>query len=564
MMRKIIFVCLFLLLFAPIAEATMVVVNSDDWIDVYSGLEFAYLNNYKAKFMTNKRYATLLPMLIPKGEHVIIIESQRVPFSINLAESLRRSEYESIETIYSSGGRVTNIELAKRVNTTKYVVIDPSYGYNAISVAPYAIASNSYVLFGDKKNIDQTLSFLKNRNVTSLVVYGQIDTEMAEKLASLSPEIINKGNRYKDNLEIMRKHQSIRPAVQLLLTDGSVIEEELMRAGINDETILLIGRDAAPDNVVAFVRQSGFGSAVLIGYHLSQSAKRLKELTGVPVFIKFGQGLTMGTTSEPVKALDIFPLPVIDLNLVFKKIQYNLLTKNVDVTYENRGIRAFVKTSIGILTNGDRLLTVGDTDVQRVESNKTAGYQYQADLTEQVAAKQNLTADMFTLYGESPDTLDHAIAITTQLPVISMEDNCKLALRTVQYNSKTQRFIVKLENEGSVDCFADTELRDVIVNDNQATISYPGTAAITAGRTSMIEIKQLMTEVDLADNPDVRVHMRYGERQEFMLSILEARMPLTEYAESGISTTTILAAIITLLLIIIIILFFVMRRRSGK
>lgn len=560
---RIIIFCLILALVAPFAQATFVVVNSDDWIDVYSGLEFAYLNHYAAKFMTSKRYATLLPLMIPKGEHVIIIESQRVPFTINLAGSLRRSGYD-VETIYSSGGRATNIELAKLVSTTKYVVIDPSYGYNAISVAAYAGASNSYVIFGDSKNADQILTFLKTREVTSLILYGQLDSRVAESLAVLSPEIINKGSRYKDNFEIMRKQQAVKPAVQLLLTDGSVIEEELMRAGQNSEATLLIGRDAVPEDVVAFVRQSGFGSAVLIGNHLSQSAKRLKDATGVPVFLKFGQGVTIGTESEPVKALDFFPLPVIDLNLVFQKMQYNTQTRNVEITYANKGMRAFVKTSIGILANGDRILTVGDVDVQRVESNETAGYQYPADLTEQVASGQNLTADMFTLYGESPDTLDRAITLTAPLPVITMTDNCELGLKTIQYNSKTQRFVVKVENNGPADCFADIELRDVIVNDQPTTITYPGTAAVKAGRTGTIEIKQRMTEVDLADNPEVNVHAQYGERQEFMLSIIEARMPLTEYKEAGISTTIMLTALIGLLLIVIVIMFFAMRRRGQK
>lgn len=124
MMRRAAIICLLLALLAPLAQATVVVVNSDDWMDVYSGLQYAYLNGYNAKFMMNKRYATILPMIIPKGEHIIVIESQRVPFTINLAGSLERGGY-ATETIYASGGRATNIELAKLVNASGYIVIDP-------------------------------------------------------------------------------------------------------------------------------------------------------------------------------------------------------------------------------------------------------------------------------------------------------------------------------------------------------------------------------------------------------------------------------------------------------
>ena len=37
---------------------------------------------------------------------------------------------------------------------TNFVILDDSYGYNSISVAPYATASKSWVLFADRNNID--------------------------------------------------------------------------------------------------------------------------------------------------------------------------------------------------------------------------------------------------------------------------------------------------------------------------------------------------------------------------------------------------------------------------
>ncbi len=563
MLRRSIVVWLLLTALIPAVNATTVVVNSDDWMDVYSGLQFAYLSGFQAKFMTSKRYATLLPMFIPKNEKVLIIESQRVPFTINLAGSLGRLGY-ATETVYSGGGRATNIELAKLVNTTNYIIIDPSYGYNAIAVAPFAQLTNHYVLFADQKNIDQVLSFLNSREVGSLILYGQLDEGLVEKLGALNPEVINKGNRYKDNLEILRKYFSYQPAPQIILTDGSLIEDEIMRAGKNNEAVLLIGKDAATDDTVQFIKNSNIRAAVLIGTHLSVSAKRLKDATGVPVFIKFGQGLTRGTESEPVKALDIFPLPVIDLNMVLRKVAYNAVSKNVEITYENRGIRAFSRTSAGILADNDRVLTIGDKDVQRVEANETRGFQYVADLSEYIVEQQDLKIDLFTLYGESPDTLDHAIAITAPLPVVTVEDRCEIIVESLQYNKRTQRFLLKVENDGPVDCHADVELRDVIIEDQPTLVELPGTTAIEKGDAAVIEIKQRMTDVDLADNPDVRVRVRYGEREGLLLSVLEARLPLKEYAGTRINMTIVLLGVIGLLIIIIVVMWFVIRRRRKK
>lgn len=544
----------------PAADATTVVINSADWMDVYSGTEYAALTGASSRFMTGKQYVAILNQVIPRTEHVTVIESQKVPFSINLAGNMGRTGY-STETIYASGGRGTNIELAKLANVTHYIVVDPSYGYNAIAVIPYALKSRAYVLFADGKNIDQVLAFLKTRPVDSLILYGQLDEGLVAKLSVLNPEVINKGNRYKDNVEIVKKYLSIAPAAQLLLTDGSFIEDELMRAGLLNEVTLLIGKDTVTDETIKFVRSENFKTGMIIGNHLSSSGKRLKDATGLPLFIKFGQGITRGTESEPVRALDMFQLPVVDLNLILLRAQYNALTKNIEITYENNGTRAFLRTSAGVLANGERVITVGDTDVRRVESGDTAGFEYDADLTQYITEQKSLTLDLFTLYGESPDTMDHAIALTAPLQVVTVKDDCQLTLKDVQYNTRTQRFMVSVRNDGPVPCYSSLEMRGVIIDDKPTNVAQPGIARIEKGGTEVVEIKQRMTDVDLADNSQVLVHVNYGARSDFLLSTLESRMPLKQYTGSAINSTIVLISIIAVLIIVIIVLIILYKRK---
>jgi hypothetical protein len=246
---------------------------------------------------------------------------------------------------------------------------------------------------------------------------------------------------------------------------------------------------------------------------------------------------------------------------VLKKVQYNTVTKNIELTYDNPGIRAFVRATAGILANGQRIIAVGDADTQRIESNITASFQYAADLGEAVAEQQNLTVDLFALYGESPDVLDHGVAFAGPLEIVTLNDRCELTLKSLQYNRRTQRFSIRIENDGPVDCNAGIELRDVIINDQPATVAYHGTFSVPEGKTQSIEIKQRMTDVDIADNQEIRVRMRYGERQDTLLSLLEAKMPLREATALGISTTMLLAIVIAVLILTISIMWLVMRKR---
>lgn len=563
MVKRALFVVLLVFALIPAASATTVVVNSDDWIDVYSGMQYAHLQGDMAKFMTSKRYAVILPLIIPKGENVLVLESQRVPFTINLAGNLNLHGYEAT-TIYSGGGRAANLELAKKTDVTRFVVIDPAYGYNAIAVIPYALLTDAYVLFADARNVDQVITFLSGRKVDSLLLYGQLDDGLVEKLGRFSPEVINKGNRYKNNMEIIRKYIAINPSPQLILTDGSIIEEELMKAGKNKEVTLLIGKGNPPDEVIQFVRESHFPAAVLIGNHLTQSGRKLRDQAGVPVFMKFGLGIGTGTQSEPVKALDMFPLPVINLEMVLKKAQYNTVTKSVELTYENKGIRAFAKGSAGILADGARIVTIGDENITRIEPNETRGFPYRADLTEYVAAQKNLSIDLFTLYGESPDVFDQAIAFTGPLQVVTLQDRCEVSALALEYNVQTQRFLLKVENDGEMNCFVDAELRAVVIDDKPVTVAYPGTLPLPEGETQDLEIKQRMTPVDLADNRDVLVHLSYGEREDLMLNVLDVKLPLREYSGSRFTLTNILIGTVVLLVIIIVVMLFVLRRRDKK
>ena len=72
-----------------------------------------------------------------------------------------------------------NLQIGERLpDITKFIIVDDSYGYNAIAVAPYAIVSNSYVLFADRTTIRKVTNFLEDRRVDELILYGHVDREV--------------------------------------------------------------------------------------------------------------------------------------------------------------------------------------------------------------------------------------------------------------------------------------------------------------------------------------------------------------------------------------------------
>ena len=202
MKKFFLFVFMFIIFVQITCAADKVIINSEDWRDVYSGMLYTTLLGNPANFLVSDKHSTLILNAIPKGTSVRALSSKNSPFIVGYKAILEGEGYPSEEVIYNS----FNLELAKLLDVKNFIIVDDSYGYNAISVAPYAVVSDSYVLFADRNNIREIDSFLTGRNANKLLIYGYVDRQVKDTLAKYNPEIINKeGDRFANNIEIVKK-----------------------------------------------------------------------------------------------------------------------------------------------------------------------------------------------------------------------------------------------------------------------------------------------------------------------------------------------------------------------
>jgi hypothetical protein len=156
----------------PVLAADWIVSNSEDWRDVFSTMHYANLKGINGEFLVSQRHASIMAETLPGGASVEIISSDRYPFVTGFDNLLRSKGMDATEYEYGS----VNLELAKRLPEIRnFVVTDGSYGYNAVSLAPYGIVSKSYVLFADSNNINEVADFLAERSPESLILYGHVD-----------------------------------------------------------------------------------------------------------------------------------------------------------------------------------------------------------------------------------------------------------------------------------------------------------------------------------------------------------------------------------------------------
>jgi len=527
-----------------------VVINSGDWKDVYSSMIYANLRGMPSQFITDAPHATALPNYLDKDPDILLVESETSPFFVNYEATLTTEGFVVSDTYKSPGGVEANLHfIGELPDVTNYIVLDDSYGYNAISVAPYAVKSRSWVLFADHDNIDEISVFLDGRTVDDLLIYGRVDQQVTESLSKYDPEIIDLGDRFDNNIEIVKKYQNISKASQIVFTNGEFIENEIMSGR---EPILFIGTNVIPEQTVNYLNGSGIETGVVIGNALTGAASMITARTDMHVFIKFGQGRAGGESGgfSLVEALDEFPLPKYELVMSVVSVDCNQGTGELEVVYKNdANVDIFFKSSVSVFIDGTQVAAVGDEEPILILKGTMSGVAYNCpELASQPSLETaNITADIYAVFGESPRSLNRLLQQTLNVGIITFIDRSGIDATKIQYNKNTHRLSVTITNTGDVACYVcpDVELR--IGGQEQSFRLVDDPEYLEVGKSVSPSRRIDMTDADIADNPIVPVHISYGERENILGKNLDKELPF-EVSGPGI---LIIAGITIAILIII-------------
>lgn len=533
---------------AVLAE-THIISNSDNWKDVYSSMLYASLNDNLGDFLASTEHGPLLLNGIPISNDIKILSSKDHPFVFNYESVVKARNYASVsENEYDD----FNLELIDELDIKNFIIVDGSYGYSAIAVTPYAVLTNSWVFFADRVNIAEVEAAISRRDVGDVLIYGYVDREVSDALSQYNPTVINSGDRFEDNIEIVKRYKEIDNAEQILLSNGEFIERELM---LGKHPILFTGRDNVPSEIADYLKSSDINVGVLIGNELINAATNIRRDTGISVMVKFAQGARSQQSGvSAVEGLDLFYLPTPTLGLEVYSVKYNKAVNQVEVTYHSTSnVPVYIKGTITIVGDNENK-KVGDLDPVFIAPSdyKTLIY---PDVN---VGDGDLTAEVYTLFGEVPSSLDRELSGSYDMGIVNIIDDCEVEIDWVKYNKQKAVFIVGVDNIGEADCFIDIELSDVNINGVTKTIGTEGSEFVDAGDFQKIEIAQRMDDIDLEDNPYINLVAYYGEKEESLVGVFRGKFELNIDMYSG---TTYLIAIC--LILVLLVLFFLWKKKQD-
>ncbi|MBI4980676.1 hypothetical protein HZC30_03925 [Candidatus Woesearchaeota archaeon] len=519
-------------------QNTIVVINSERWEDIYSGIIYANFNQLPFDYLVMEQQAVYHSQTFQNYQKAILIESSDNPvvagYRFDIEDAGPKVEKLALTTDI-------NLDLAKLTSASSFILVDSTYPSNALSVVPYATLTRSYVLFVSKENIGAVVSLLKEKKAEKLLLYGFIDPEAKAQLAEFSPEEINLGDKFSNNIEIVKTYLQLKPMQQVTFTSGDFMEAQFMK-GV--QPILFIGEKDIPDALIDFLKGSEISVAEVVGNELTPSATKVKrtlESEGKPfyVFIRFGQGKTLqGAESiKKISSLDLFYLPQAQANLTISNINYNRATKQLEVTYVNpSAIGIYAKSTLKVLLNGTKIKSVGDEEPFFILAGEEKILGYDLDLSSyEPLEEKELKAEIFTQYGEGAKSLSLVLEASRIITFTSVTDDSSLEAVKLTYSADLYKKLIpgssaertvklKVKNTGNVKVYYRPTL---ILNQKGTDHAYTQEETYVLDESKKDTLSFVVDLEGVSVKDKAKVDILYGSRENILAKRLKQEMELT-------------------------------------
>jgi hypothetical protein len=559
---------LFALLIMLAAHAVnMVAVNSFDGRDVLSGVYYANVLGVPAKFMPSQgASADIFCAKAGSGNDILLIQSSTIPVS-GFVESCLRANNNTVTVYLTTDGAETNLDLAEKSGAQSFIVVDSAYSDSAISVLAYAKLTNSYVLLSNKDNAQQIKGIVAGKKV---VIFGLVDQEVTDALASENPQIIGKGeDKYEDNVVIAGKTLEEFSVNRLIMTDGSALEESMAEG---DQPVLLSGRlvpQPTYDFIKEKVRSGKLAQIMLIGNDLVQPVydmrERMKaefEAEGqnktVGIVVKFAQ--VVPSEGASVLNLDMFVMPAYVPQLNITEIAFNTQSKKIMATVNNTGDgAAYFSMELRVKVDGQEYRAFPASEPVLVQRGAQKGMEYSFDASG--IKEGNITAVALVKYGASKGSLDSYISKEGPLESISYVDKSNVSVQAASYNAEKKVLSVTLRNLGEQKAYAFSKVT-LNMGGAPATITSSGTKELEPAALMVEEFPLELSEADLAANSEVTIGVEYGGRPGFLVKKEEFTMPLAK--ESAPLPMPLLGIIGAAVIVILVAAYLLAGRKGGE
>jgi hypothetical protein len=519
--KAVITLCLLALL-ASSASAS-ILIDSQDWTDVYSGMYQGYENWDRGEpyFVKNPSASNIMSGNIFPVSNVTIIQSNENAYSGNMESRLESApgDFNIHEVIEVDSA---NIELVPE-DQEDFIVVPSGYPEAAIVSVPLARVTDSWVLIAEEDNVDQISSVLDGAEGNVMMI-GSFTRGVRDEVEQYADEEIISPNAHELSVEVAKRFREEQEFKNIVLSPGN----SLSKTVFEEQKPVLITYNRAPSTpVVDYMNGEGsFIEGVLlespqfsvVGNNLNDQVER-----DLVVMVKFGQARG---DQNSIYAPSLYPLPGGNVNLLVESAVYEPSSGQIVVTYRNpTQVKVYELTSFNVRSEGEVVTEASDESPVLVGPDDTRTVSYEVNMTS-TALNNDPVIAFSTSYGTNPDSLDKVLTnqgefsqpYSMNLTTSNITDNSNITLNSVVYLEDVERFKAELENNGPVKSYATVSLREVSVR-GQDTSYTSETVEIEQGEAETVYIaaNPALDRIDIQENDEIRAVVSYGKKEDLRL-----------------------------------------------
>ena len=538
-------------------------INSEDWKDVYSGSYYSYSQGDTPYFVRGNNLGVFNVM--PYGEPVNIIESSDTPMVTNIEQQVRARDYKV--------GNVTMVESANlelRPDDSENVIVVPEdYPSASLIAAPYARATDSWVLIANENNLDDILDAVENSERS--VMIGDFNRELTDALSGTADRAITSPSRFNLSVKVAEAYMEEESTDRFLVASGDFISKDIVEG---EYPVLLSGTNFLTEEVRRFMFENpdhNVTRAIMIGNQMTDVGQEIRDYNiskggettneKVSVFVQYGQA----RGNSDIYAISLFPLPTGELSLQINSTTYNPETGELLITYTNNGPnRMYQLTSFEVISDGEVIATGGDKSAVFVGGETSRTISYDTNLT--VSQAQEAHIEFSTTYGTSPSQLDTYLTQDEQfspplrqnISVEEIQDESNVSLQSLSYLENAERFRAIVKNHGEGTAFGQVRLIDVTVS-GEDTSFETDRREIPPGDTEKFYVNAQLDSVDIEQNEEITAILSFGENRGALVKS-ETSVEEPEYVSRLVPASTVMIAVSAAILVAVI---FVAYRKSD-
>ncbi|MEM2909436.1 MAG: hypothetical protein QW171_04750 [Candidatus Bilamarchaeaceae archaeon] len=548
-----------LLLITPLCFS-LAVVNSLDGRDVVSTIYYAAVTGEKVVFVPPAYNEQIVYAKIGTGRDILLVQSANSPVMTGMKNTLE-NRGNRVELLVSEEPYTTNLRLAEKSGARRFIIVDPVYGYNTVSLLAYAKLNRMYLLFAEKDNADMVINFIKTKNPQDILLYGYVDDKVKDLLNEngLAYREINKGDKFDDNLELAKLYFQSNPSKkQVILSDGNAFDDT---TAAGDDPVILIS-PIIPSATYNYIKENAASGqiqvAMVIDKEYAQTAYNLKESINkelgreaLHAIVQVGQSVSkMGMVNA-----DFFPVRGPVLGLEINNVEYNTNTKKIEVTYKNTGnALEYVKSRILVFVDGNYAGTVGDEEPVAVNRGEKFGVGYPIEIE-----NGEITVNITSFYGSSRKYTENGLQGVFAAGRVAFFDASSLVITAFTEDRETNDLFVTFANNGTVPLYFRPDAT-IGVNGTSTKIRDENTYALGVGEGRIIKFPGIAKAGSL-----IVVGANYGAREAFLEKRVEGSYtPHGAGGGLGLILDGNIAYILVILLLIAIVAYLAWDKMKAK